>query len=113
MSLHEHLDTLRQQNADIETVTYMDIGSGMVLYASSKVRPRQEVLDELCKTAARLIGGVDGSSAVAVSLGPTEATILHRSPDEPSEVICAVCAPDAQIEEILGGIADAFGHSEG
>ncbi len=113
MSLHEQLDVLRQENAEIETVTYMDIGSGMVLYTSAKVRPRQENLDALCATAGSLLGGADGSNQVAVSLNATEACVLRRSPDESSEAICVVCAPDAEIEKILDGIAAAFGHSDG
>ena len=110
MSLHEHLDTLRQENAEIETVTYMDIGSGMVLYTSAKIRPRQEILDALCATASTLLGGADGSTETAVALKPAEACVLRRSPDETSEAICVVCAPDAQIEKILDGVSGAFGH---
>ena len=86
----------------------MDIGSGMVLYTSAAVRLRQEKLDALCVTAGTLMGGADGSTSVAVSLNATEAYIMQRSPDESSEVICVVCAPDAEIEEILDGVAGVF-----
>lgn len=102
MSIPEQLDALRRDSADVETATYLDLGSGTVLYASTSVRQPQERLDALCSTARLLFDEAADGSAEAVSFGPTEALVFCRSESSPGEAVCLVCAPDVDLGAVLG-----------
>ena len=108
MRLHEKLDALRLENSAVEIATYLDIGSGTVLYASSSARVNQEILDNLCETVKTLLGEQDKDSNVALALRSTEALIVCRSSEDPSEAICLVCAPDVDVSSVLAAAEAAW-----
>lgn len=113
MSILDNLEALRRSHRAVETAAYLDLSSGTVLYTSATVRQPQERLDALCATAKALLGEPGDGTAIAVSLRSTEALVVSRSPQSPSEALCVICAPDAAVSEILEGARKAFSGVEG
>lgn len=111
MGIQEDLDALRQSVPGCDVVAFADIGTNLVLVASSEGSPRRELLDQLCGAAV----GHFGKNAVAdldvpdIALdaeanGPVR--IFMRDRSEPSDAICAICKPDVDIEAYLSNARD-------
>lgn len=108
MAILRNLEELRQAIAAVETVTYMDLGSGTVLGRSSAVDLPQERYDRLAALASEILGGAGGETDEAVLLKPGEALVARRSDRAPAEALCLVCAPDADVGLILDGARRAL-----
>lgn len=81
-----------------ELVLLADVSTMTILGSESSVRLGQERLDEICTAAHDLfadLGLADQSSALV--LKPTGTRMFVRSLTEPSEVLCGVFAPDADM----------------
>ena len=108
MTIQDDLETLRDGHGAIESATYLDMRSGTVLCSSAETRQPQERLDALCAVARDALGGADGDAREAVSLRATEALVFRRSPRDPAEALCLVCAPDADVAKVIGGARGAL-----
>ena len=112
MDVASSLDRLRAEANGCSIVAFADLATSMVLSVSSSGRHAQEELDALTQTAvAVLSGGVSESvqailsnsePTTAVSMTPVDAKIYVRSNASPNEVLICVCAPDADLSNIVG-----------
>lgn len=108
MAILKNLEVLRLGHPGVEAVVYLDLGSGTVLGKTSAINQPQEEFDALSATASGLIGGATGETDEAVRLGPMDALIIRRSPVSPSEAVCVVCAPDADVLSVLNHVTAAL-----
>ena len=84
--------------ASCELVMLADVSTMTILGAESSVKLGQENLDDLCQDARDVfsdIGAEDQSQAIV--LRPTGTRMFVRSSNDPSEVLCGVFAPDADL----------------
>lgn len=115
MSVAEALDAMRSDLPGCALVAYADLGSALVLCASTTGKPAQEELDRLSRAAQVALDGalaegaapvLDGAGAgraeTAMLLTGSEARVFLRSPGEAPEALICVCAPDID----LGAVVD-------
>lgn len=118
MDISATLDKIRARHAGCRTLAFADISTKMVLCVSSLDRPDQEFLDALCATAADMLDGelcqqmaplITKATAPdlqhAVVLQPDEVVIFVRSPHCREETLLGLCAPNADLNALLGELS--------
>lgn len=96
----EALIRLRSELPDCELAMLADLGSRTVLGWDGALKFPQEQLDSLAATAAELLARAEAADTAIVST-PTEARVFIRAPGGGSEALCAVSAPDAELDRVL------------
>ncbi|WP_300444108.1 hypothetical protein [uncultured Mameliella sp.] len=105
----DDLARFRAGFAHCELVMLADTSAGTVLTFASAIHQGQERLDDLCTTACTLFRSELPVFGLAVLSGPRGSKLFLQSPRDPSEVICAVLGPRADVPTIcaaLGRLAD-------
>lgn len=102
MNVAQRLDALRSAHNEIDTATYVDMGSGTVLCSSARIEAPQERLDALCATAKQCLNGPMGHADEAIVMKATEVVFCARSQTNPSEALCVVCAPGVSVADAAG-----------
>ena len=104
------LDALHNKFAGCETVAFADLSTQMILVTNSDTQYRRETLDMLCAEAALALGtrnkpmlGDQAGDAAFVATR-NQLRIFLRASQEPSDVLCCVCAPDI---DVAGFLSDA------
>ena len=104
------LDALQNKFAGCETVAFADLSTQMILVTNSETQYRRETLDMLCAEAALALGSKnkpmlgDQAGDAAFVATRNQLRIFLRASQEPSDVLCCVCAPDI---DIAGFLSDA------
>ncbi len=111
MAIAEHLNALQDGFADCQIAAYVDLSARMVLSSASKLAVPQEKLDMLCDKAAAVLADRDAAGVISndtaqplqraiILLGDT-VHVFHRSPADPDEALCCVCAAGVDISAFL------------
>lgn len=114
MAIQELLDSFRRDLPSCDTVALGDLSSNLVLCVSSRKKPPQEQLDRLIRNARSLLDG-DAGSAAADTLSDRNGArpdfalldtvggmrIFLRSPTEPADVLCCICAPESEAATLI------------
>jgi hypothetical protein len=105
------LDEFRQKAQGCDLAAFTDLGTGMILCASSGVRRPQEELDALSESAAAVLSETmaDSVSPVidaddplsAITVTAFEARVYLRTPALPSEALICICAPGADLAGVV------------
>lgn len=99
------LSEFRARFPACELVVYVDISAGTVLKTDGALNYPQEILDALRDCARDLLNVrsefMDQAVEHAVLLGQNGARIFLRAPDEPSEALCCLCAPEIDVDPFL------------
>ncbi|MEL6522115.1 MAG: hypothetical protein AAFQ66_14195 [Pseudomonadota bacterium] len=109
VTVSDELDGLRSAFPACETVAFADLASKMVLKTSSGSKAPQEQIDQLCAEAISVFGDIgpnlsmsDSDSATqAVVFTSTSLKIFLRGAQEPSDILCCVCAPTINVDDFL------------
>lgn len=103
----DKLDALQNKFAGCETIAFADLSTQMILVTNSSTEYRRETLDQLCAEAALTLGGRNRpllgdqpGNAAFVATG-SQLRIFLRASQEPTDVLCCVCAPDTDIDAFL------------
>lgn len=103
----DDLDALQNKFDGCETIAFADLSTQMILVTNSSTEYRRETLDQLCAEAALTLGGRnkpmlgDQSGNAAFVTTKSQLRIFLRASQEPSDVLCCVCAPDTEIDAFL------------
>ena len=111
MGIQEDLDSLRKDVPGCEVVAYADIDAGLVLVASSDSSPRRELLDELCGVAVRHFAkaaypGLEAPDMALERSHNKPVQVFLRNLTEPTEVVCAICKPDTDLDAYITNARD-------
>lgn len=109
MAILNNLEDVRRALGAAEMVALADMRSGTVLGKAAAVSLPQEHVDVLAGTAAQLLGGAEGETVEAVLMKSTELLAYLRDPGTPNEALCALCAPDADVDAVLSAMRQALG----
>ena len=111
MPIQRALDDLRQRHPRCLTVAFVDLSSGLVLCHSEAEKTPQERLDALCRAAQAALTGSPleaptaadrpGTARLALEAEPAATRLYLRSASDPSDALCAVCAPDIDMDSFL------------
>ena len=101
------LDSLREDFEGCNMLAFADLSTQMILVTDSKTNLPREALDALCAEAALLLG--DGKSpdmgtalrGRAVTTNGKEIRVFLRADNEPSDVLCCVCAATLDLGAFL------------
>ncbi|WP_421904583.1 hypothetical protein [Mameliella sp.] len=96
----DDLARFRAGFAHCELVMLADTAARTVLTFDSAIHQGQERLDDLCATACALFRADLPVSGMALLSGPRGSRLFLQLPQEPSEVICAVLGPRADLPAI-------------
>lgn len=120
MAAAEQIDALRGRFPSCEVLAYADLGTGMVLYASTRRHRPQEDLDQLCEMAADLTIGPTArgllgpglvtapvQTAVVLAAGRVE---LFLRPAASAEVLCCECGGDIDLPAFLAEAEELARH---
>lgn len=103
----DDLDALQEKFDGCNTVAFADLSTQMVLVTNSEADHPRETLDMLCKEASLALGSPkkptfgDTASSTAFIATKDQLRIFLRAEDEPSDVLCCVCAPDVDVAAFL------------
>lgn len=111
MAIAEHLKALQDEFIDCQIAAYVDLSAKMVLSSSTQLAVPQEKLDLLCQKAAAILANEDAATFLSgdaaeplqsaiIVLGDS-VNVFHRSPADPDEALCCVCAVGVDIETFL------------
>lgn len=109
MDITAELDAMRTGMQGCALVAYADLSSQLVLCTSAASSPAQEEMNALSKAAQLALDGDYAAGAaqswgggaaaeVSVLMTGAEARLFLRAPDNPSEALMCVCAPDVDLE---------------
>ena len=115
MDVTEKLDAMRSELPGCSLIAFTDLGSKLVLSASSAGKPAQEELDRLSELAHVMLDGAvaDGAAPVleraegdtragtAMLLSGSDAKVFMRAPGEAAEALVCVCAPEADLRKVV------------
>ena len=115
MEVIERLDAMRAGLPGCSLVAFTDLGSRLVLCASTAARTAQEDLDRLsdlaqamlegnvAEGAAPLLGTGQGDTraGVAMLVSSADAKVFLRAPGDAAEALVCVCAPDADLAKVV------------
>jgi hypothetical protein len=86
----------------------------MILVTDTGSSLPREALDALCAEAALVLGlnnkvtlGTQPSQ-VALLAGKSSVRVFLRASDEPSDVLCCVCAPDVDVDKFIASATDCL-----
>ncbi|MDU8927835.1 hypothetical protein RXV86_10610 [Alisedimentitalea sp. MJ-SS2] len=118
MSIAASLDDLRRDNPGCSLVAFGDLGTRLVLRASSDAPCAQEHYDRICAQAAQVFSSCDvvaeasghscKDATAATMLTQTETRIFVRSPADKVDFICCVCEPGHSSDAITSMAATAL-----
>lgn len=101
------LAQFRTQFDACELVMLADLSTMTILGSNSALKLGQEKLDEICVAAGDVFAAhALGDQGAAMVFRPTGTRLFVRSKDEPSEVLCGVFAPDADMSGVLEAAQD-------
>ncbi|MBM1218764.1 hypothetical protein JQU17_01030 [Ponticoccus sp. SC2-23] len=102
MSLSERLDRMRSDIPGCSLASFGDLRTGMALRSSASRPFKQDFLEEILKHAAchfeasdlvcEDVECDDGSRDRLIVATPRDLRIFVRSPDNPIDVVCCLCA---------------------
>ena len=99
------LHTFRNSLTDCDVAAYVDLGSRTVLSSDGALNYAQEYLDALCASAADLFATAPSDESGLVEnvlfFSPTGSRFFVRNPAEPNEALCCICAPDADVDQLI------------
>lgn len=106
------LGKLRGRLSDCDVLIYADLHSRTVLSTDGAVRHPQEQLDALCHAAADLFAASEGTRSDGLPhiffLSPTGGRAFFRNTKEPSEALCCIFGPDADVDTLFREIRAAL-----
>lgn len=103
----DDLDALHSKFPACETLAFADLSTNMILVTNTDSPQQREALDTLCAEAALTLGSAgspaigDTSSDAAFIATKDHIKIFLRADNEPSDVLCCICAPDLDIPAFL------------
>ncbi|MEM7718206.1 MAG: hypothetical protein AAF222_03325 [Pseudomonadota bacterium] len=109
MDITAELDAMRADVQGCALVAYADLSSQLVLCTSAASNPAQEEMNALSKAAQLALDGEFAAGAapswggeapaeVSVLMTGAEARLFLRAPNNPTEALMCVCAPDIDLE---------------
>jgi hypothetical protein len=100
--------------ATCELAALVDVSTGTVLMTDSAIRLGQEHLDALCASAQDLwpLPAPDWPASAILS-GPTGSRVFLRSSRDPTEVLCCLFAPQADLAGLDEAAHTLFNHDPG
>ena len=106
---HDDLVRFRAGFASCELVMLVDLSAGTVLMSDSTVHLGQERLDRLCETAGTIFAGDLPATGTAILSAPTGSHVFLQSPVDPSEVLCGLFGPAADLAVACSTGSELFG----
>ncbi len=106
LKIAEQLDAMRSDFPQCRSLTFADLASGLVLYASTVKKMPQERLDAMSDRARALLEGPAAAAAeralgsrpsAAVWSGGDSLFIFVRSPVLPDEALCCECSAEIEV----------------
>lgn len=101
------LDTLREESIGSRAVAFADLSTRMILVTDTQSNLTREKLDALCEQAASVLG-VDGTATLGASpcrmallADNSSVRLFLRATDEPNDVLCCVCAPNVDLDDLV------------
>ena len=120
MDVTKELDGFRTKVAGCDLAAFADLNTRMILCVSSSSRHAQEELDALTETASVVLGGAVAESAVAflngekplsaITVTKIDARVYLRTAATDNEALICICAPDADLVEVVAQGASTLGH---
>ncbi len=98
---HDALAHFRAGFASCELAALVDLSTGTVLMTDSAIKLGQEHLDDLCRIARDLFADSAGRwPGSAILTGATGSRVFLRSTQDPTEVLCCLFGPRADLAPI-------------
>ena len=80
-----------------ESLAFVDLSTRMVLVSNASTPESQDTLNMLCAEAALLLE----TGQIAMAASSDHVHLFMRSPTEPSDALCCICAPGTNFSALV------------